>query len=466
MSIKAIKGLWNKLMGRGHERTVKAKKNIFQAVLFKGLGVLLGFIYVPLTAGYLGEYKYGIFILFASLLEWFEELDLGIGNGLRNRFGEAIADGNESLARAYVSTAYFILGAIFSVASLVIIAACFFIPWSDLINSSDKVNGTGAALVTNEELILLAILMFAAFAIRFVSSLVYQIFYALQKAGMVDLFAMVGKVGFLFVMLLLIYFTNDSLLLFGMGKTFTFALVPLLVGFYFFNNAFRPYRPSLKLASREHFKGLFTLGMQFFLIKSSMIVIYSTNAFLITSFVGVEQVPQYDSAYKYMSVFILFFNIITNQMWSANTEAYRKGDMQWMKNAMKKINLIWAATLVAAGFMILVSPWVYQIWLRGTVTTPTILLTFAIGVSVCITTWVNSYNIVINGTGKVRLQMYTWIITAILNIPFCYFFAVVLDLDMIGIVLGTIVCMIPLAILSPIQVYKLLNKTDRGVWAK
>lgn len=262
------------------------------------------------------------------------------------------------------------------------------------------------------------------------------------------------------------YTTEESLILFGLGKTFTFAMIPILVGFYYFNKAFRPYRPSWKLASREHFKGLFSLGMQFFLIKSSMIVIFSTNIFLINAFVGADVIPQYDSAYKYMAVFILFFNIITNQMWSANTEAYRKGDMQWMKSAMKKINLIWVATLFAAAFMILVSPYVYEFWLRGKVTTPSILLTFAIAVSVSITTWVNSYNIVINGTGKVRLQMYTWMATAVLNIPLCYFFAVVMNLGIIGIVLGTIVCMIPLAVLSPIQVYKLLNKTDSGIWSK
>jgi len=199
-----------------------------------------------------------------------------------------------------------------------------------------------------------------------------------------------------------------------------------------------------------------------------MIVIFSTNVFLITRFVGVELVPQYDAAFKYMSVFILFFNIITNQMWSANIEAYRKGEMSWMKNSMKKINLIWSGTLVAALIMVAASPFVYKIWLYSAPATerPTILLTFIIAISVCITTWVNSYNIVINGTGKVRLQMYTWIITAILNIPLCILFAVVFELGIIGIVLGGIVCMIPLAILSPIQVHKLLNKTDTGIWAK
>ena len=133
---------------------------------------------------------------------------------------------------------------------------------------------------------------------------------------------------------------------------------------------------------------------------------------------------------------------------------------------MKKINLIWVGTVLAALIMVAASPIVYDVWLRGKITSPSVLLTFIIAISVSITTWVNSYNIVINGTGKVRLQMYTWIVTAILNIPLCILFAVGFDLGIIGIVLGGIVCMIPLAILSPLQVHKLLNKTDTGIWAK
>ncbi len=460
-----IKALWSKLMNRGHERTVKAKKNILQAVFFKGVGMFLSFLYVPLSAYYLGEYKYGIFLFFVSLLDWFQELDLGIGNGLRNRLGEAIADGDEERARGYVSTAYYVLGGIFSAASLLVIIACYFIPWNSLITIEGAEN-MEVVTVPDHELMILAMLMFLAFAIRFVASLVYQIFYALQQVGMVDLFAMIGKLAFLVVILLIMYFTDDSLILFGAGKIFTFAAVPILVGLYYFRKAFKPYRPTWKLVSRSHFEGLFSLGMQFFLIKLSMIVIFSTNIFLISRFVGVDVVPQYDSAYKYLSVFILLFNIITNQLWSANIEAYRKKDMAWMKKTMRNINKIWLATIGVTLLMIAVSPWVYWFWLRGTIQSPSLLLTAMIAISVSITTWVNSYNLVINGTGKVRLQMYTWIVTAILNIPLCILFAVGFDMGIYGIVLGTIVCMIPLAILSPIQVGKLLRQTDTGIWSK
>ena len=94
------------------------------------------------------------------------------------------------------------------------------------------------------------------------------------------------------------------------------------------------------------------------------------------------------------------------------------------------------------------------------------MLSVAVAISVSITNWVNMFNIVINGTGKIWLQMVTWVGAAIVNIPVCIFFASYLNLGAVGIVMGTVVCMVPLAIISPIQVNKLLNNTARGIWAK
>ena len=93
------------LLGKGHERSVRARKNILLAVLFKGVGVLIGFAYFPITLAYLSPAKFGIFLTLTSVIDWFGQLDVGIGNGLRNRLGEAIADGEDEKARGYVSTA-------------------------------------------------------------------------------------------------------------------------------------------------------------------------------------------------------------------------------------------------------------------------------------------------------------------------------------------------------------------------
>jgi O-antigen/teichoic acid export membrane protein len=210
---------------------------------------------------------------------------------------------------------------------------------------------------------------------------------------------------------------------------------------------------------------LFSLGIKFFAIKIAMLVIHQTNNILIASFVSLEGVPQYEAAYKYLSIFMLLFVILNNQLWPSNIEAYAKGELDWMKKSMRTVVKIWMGTVLLALLMVLVSPFVYELWLGENLEIP-VAISIAVAVSICLTTWVNMFNIVTNGTGKIKLQMYSWIFAAVINIPASLFFVKVLDLGVVGIVLGTIASLIPVAILSPIQVTKILARKERGIWAK
>ena len=444
------------IFNRGDARSNKAKKNVVLTILIKGIGVLIGFVYFPLSLDYLGTVKFGIFLTLLSIVDWFLNFDIGIGLGLRNKFGEAVAKGEDKEAVHYVSSAYFALGVIVTIVTLILIALNFILPWPGWLNIDPGLN---------REVRLLGAVIIIAFGIRFVAANIYEIFYAMQKMAYVEFFSFLTKASFLVLILVIPYFVTDSLLLFGTAKSLTFALVPLGVGLYYFRKNFRKYKPSLKFVSSGHFKNLFSLGVKFFVIKIAMLIIYQTNHILIASFVSLEGVPQYEAAYKYLSVFMMLFVILNNQLWPSNLEAYAKGEIEWMKKSMRTVMKIWLGTLFLAALMVLLSPYIYRLWLQENLEVP-MGISIAVALSICITTWVNMYNLVLNGTGKIKLQMYAWIIAAIVNIPVSVFFASFLDLGVIGIVLGTIVSLIPLAVISPLQVGMILGKRDRGVWAE
>jgi O-antigen/teichoic acid export membrane protein len=404
----------------------------------------------------LGQARFGIFLTLASTVDWFKNFDAGVGNGLRNKVSEAIADGKEELARGYVSTAYFILSIFMIAITILLIIANYIVPWTGWLKTDT---------VDESELRLLLTIILISFAVHFISSLVYQIFFALQQAGRVDVFKLIGKIVFMLLLIGITYISSDSLILYALVKTFTFAIIPLLVGLYYFNKGFKFYRPSLALVKRSLMKSLFSLGMMFFVIKVSMIVIFQTNNMLIAGFVAIEKVAEYQAVYKYMSIFLILFHVITAQLWGANTEAYRKGDLDWMKKSMNGVVMIWLASVILALGMVLISPFFYKVWLQDKMHVST-MLTAIVAISVLCTTWVNMYNLVLNGTGKIRLQMYGWILASLINIPISIFFAKGLDLGVLGIELGTIFSMIPLIIISPIQVKKVLSLTDIGLWSK
>ncbi|MGI9551427.1 MAG: lipopolysaccharide biosynthesis protein [Aurantibacter sp.] len=440
----------------GNARSVRAKKNVLLTIILKATGVLIGFIYFPLSLDYLGAVKFGIFLTLLSIVDWFLNFDIGIGLGLRNKFGESVARGDDEKAVFYVSSAYFALGTIVIVVTVLLIALNFILPWPNWLNIDTELI---------EEVRILGVIIIVAFGIRFVSANIYEILYALQRMAYVEFFSLLTKASFLVLILIIPFIVSDSLLLFGTARSMTFALVPLIVGLYYFRTKFSKYRPSLKYVRFDYFKDLFSLGSKFFIIQIAMLVIYQTNNFLIASFVSLEGVPQYDAAYKYLSIFMMLFVILNNQLWPSNLEAYAKGDIDWMKRSMRIVFKIWIGTLVLASLMVLVSPLVYKFWLQDSLEVP-MAISVAVAGSICLTTWVNMYNLVLNGTGKIKLQMYAWILAAFINIPASIFFVKVLQYGVVGIVLGTIVSLIPLAIVSPIQVYKILARKERGIWAK
>ena len=445
-----------KIFLKGSARSARAKRNILLTMLIKGLGVLIGFLYFPLSLDYLGAAKFGIFLTLMSVIDWFLNFDIGIGLGLRNKFGESVAKDDEENAVHYVSTAYFALGAIVVCVTIVLLVLNFFAPWTDWLNIPHALT---------KEVKMLGAVIIIAFGVRFVAANIYEIFYALQKMAYVEMFTFVTKASFLVLILIIPYIATDSLLLFGSAKALTFALVPLLVGIYFFRRNFSEYRPYLKYVRLDYFKDLFSLGSKFFIIKISMLVIHQTNNILIASFVSLDGVPKYEAAYKYLSIFMILFVIVNNQLWPSNIEAYAKGDFEWMKKSLRTVLKIWIGTLFLAVIMVLVSPWVYKFWLQDNLEIP-IGITIAVCASVCLVTWVNIFSIVINGTGKIKLQMYAYLFAALINIPASLFFVKVMDFGVVGIILGTIVSLIPLVIVSPLQVHRILSKKDSGIWAE
>jgi len=136
-----------------------------------------------------------------------------------------------------------------------------------------------------------------------------------------------------------------------------------------------------------------------------------------------------------------------------------------MKKTVNTVLKIWFATIFLSILMILISPFVFKIWLQEKIEIP-MLLTIVVAISIAMTNWVNMFNLILNGTGKIRLQMFAWILASVINIPLSIYFAQNLEMGTIGIVLGTILSMLPLIILSPIQVRKVLFLKDKGIWSK
>ncbi|MBL4668458.1 MAG: polysaccharide biosynthesis protein, partial [Flavobacteriales bacterium] len=165
-----IKKLFNKFFS-GHDRSVKAKKNILGSFLLKGTSILISLILVPLTIDYLNPTKYGIWITLTSVIAWFSFFDIGLGNGLRNKFATAKAEGKEELARTYISTTYAIISIISVALFVLFLGVNQFLDWGKILNTTNDI----------VELEKLVFIVFSVFCLQFIIKLINVVFVADQR---------------------------------------------------------------------------------------------------------------------------------------------------------------------------------------------------------------------------------------------------------------------------------------------
>lgn len=440
----------------GNLRSQKIKVNILLSLGIKGISVITSFLMVPLTLNYLGTVDFGVWLTLSSIIAWFGFFDIGLGNGLRNKFAEALALGDQPLARSYVSTTYVALALIMVGMWLIFFPINFFIDWNTFLNIPANADYDFSKI---------AMFVFTLFLLRFVLKLISIIITADQRPALSNTFDPISNVISLIAIYLLTLTTNGSLVNFAIVVTTSPLIVFLVATIYFFNREYKEFSPSLKYVDFKHFKVLGGVGLQFFLVQIAVIVIFMTDNLIIARVLGPKEVTIYNIAYKYFNIITMMFTIIISPLWSAYTQAYTVGDIPWIKNVNNKMVKIWMIIVLTVFIMIFISNWFYGIWVGKGINIP-VLLTIIMGIFIVISTWNNVYVYFINGTGKIRLQVYSSALAAIINIPLSIFFARELGLGSAGVILATCICLSPGSILGPMQYHKILNKKDIGIWGK
>ena len=93
-----------KAIQKDDKRSSAIYKNIIASFAIKGWSVLVQLMLVPLTLACLGVYENGVWLTISSVFLWIDNLDVGLGNGLRNKLAIYIAENNIPKAREMVSS--------------------------------------------------------------------------------------------------------------------------------------------------------------------------------------------------------------------------------------------------------------------------------------------------------------------------------------------------------------------------
>ncbi len=457
--MKILSGIVNKilfLIKKGDARSVKAKKNILGSAVLKGGNILIGFYLVPLSLGYLDVATYGIWLTLNSIIGWFNFFDIGLGNGLRNKFATAKAQEDIALARVYVSTTYAILGLIVAGLLIIGVSTIPFIPWAKVLN---------APVNMESELTSLAGFVFAFFCIRFVLKLITTILTADQRPAANNLINFISQCLALLVVLFLTKTTEGSILYLGATLTGAPIIILLITTVILYLGPYKEYRPAWKHVDFRYSKELFNLGIQFFIIQIAAIILFTTDNMIITQILGPAEVTPYNIAHKYFTVITMVFVIIMSPFWSAFTDAYVKEDFDWIRRIIRKLVRTWVVFAAGALMMLLIANHFYKFWVGDQVVIP-----LSLSAAMALYVVAHAFNLIfvnfINGVGKLRLQIYTGIFAIIFNIPLSIFFAKNLGLGSTGVILATMVSTCLSITLRYIQYHKIINHKATGIWNK
>jgi O-antigen/teichoic acid export membrane protein len=429
------------------QRTHNYLKQIRGSFIFKGLAVVASLVSIPLMIRYLGQEQYGIWSTLLSVMSWIVFFDLGIGNGLRNKVTEALANDNTVEASSYISSGYTLIGLISLCLFIIAATATFYIPWRTVFNT------TNIDEATLRNTVFVSVFFIT---LNFWISLINQVLNAMQKTSVIVFGQFISNTVALIFVFTLTQLMYPSLyyLAIAYGTSLITSNITLSLWFY---SKHHNLSPKLSLNS-QHIRPIMSLGLQFFIIQLACLVIFTTDKMLITQIFGAQYVTQYDVVFKLFGVITLIYSLIAAPLWSSYTDAYQKKDFAWLRNILKKqLQLFIIIFLFVIGVIFVTKP-IIRFWIDDDLELSMPFI-YSMGGFILISVWSNIFAFFVNGLGKIKLQLYTSIIAMVINFPLAIYFTKQLGFGIEGIMFATCISLSIFALAGPVQTY-LIFKND------
>jgi len=437
------------------KRTALMRKNIFFSFLIKGWSGLVTLLLVPLTLHCLGDYKNGIWLTISSMLIWIDNLDIGLGNGLRNKLATYLAQEDMKKARETVSSTFFMLALIILPVMLAAIAA---VKTFDL---HAFLNVDPAVIPNLGDIMAVSILFVSA---TFIFKFIGNFYLGLQLPAVNNLLVTVGHTLQLVGTWLVYMGGSGSLLLIAVVNTAAPLLTYLIAYPITFYGRYPKLRPSFGTFNRHAVRSLFTIGVKFFVLQIAGILLFMSSNILISKLFDPSMVTPYQIAYRYFSITMLVFTIISAPYWSATTDAYARGDIAWIRQARRRMDKIVMGVAVVLAVMVAVSRPVYALWVGTEVEIP-LPLSILMAVYLLVILASLSYSYYLNGIGALQLQLILTVTAAIVFIPLTYLM-VHYRHDITSVLIVMILVNVPGLIVNKIQLHRLTHGKATGIWIK
>lgn len=363
---RSAAGAWRRLVDqvraaapRSRERYRRAAVTFVAALVGQGVALLVLAASVPLSLGYLGRERFGLWMTAVAASELLSFATLGLDKGLLNALAAADGRDDRAAARRLVSTAFVLLGGIVLVGLALFALAYPSLPWARLLNvaAAEEAGPVMAVLAVCALLALLA-------------SLVDTVQSAYQEGFLNGLWKAAGRLLSLAALAAAI----------GLGKSVAWialavAGAPLLAAL---GNAVmlfgyrRPWLvPQFRLVRRDSARRLLGSGSLFLLTQLALTIAYYADNLIVAQLAGSEAVAAYAVTARLFDLPGMLLLLVGAALWPPLAEAIARGDIAWAERSLRRLILASLALAAATALpLMLLGPTLLRWWVGAEVAPP------------------------------------------------------------------------------------------------
>lgn len=438
-------------MSTAQRRNRLVNLNIFASVLIKGWMGLVQLALIPVTLHCLGLYVNGVWLTLAAMLVWIDQMDIGLGNGLRNEIAKCMAAEDYDAASEAVSSV---------VGMLVLIVVPLVGALLVAVGSGDIYAWMNADAREVPELSSVVMVTLLMVGVQFVLKSIGNVYMGMQMNAVSNALVALSQ-----TLQLVLILAVDGM---GMHSLMAVAVVstaaPIVVYAVAFPvtlwRVFPRLRLRLKLFRREVVKRMAGVSLEFFVIQLSGLVFISASNVLISNLYTPQLVTPYQVAFRYTSLAIVAYTIILAPYWNSTTDAYARGDFEWIRAAARRLQRFMLATAVLLVVMCAVAPWVFRLWV-GDAGADAVGLTWMLAGYTLLLIYQSTYSYLLNGMGILRWQVVANVLAALLFVPVTLLLSRQTDWGVASIIVGMIVANVPIALVNRWQYNLAISRKEK-----
>jgi O-antigen/teichoic acid export membrane protein len=393
--------------GRSAERLRRVTLTALAAGGGKVVAVLTLMVTVSLTLGYLGEERYGLWMVLASIITMFGVADFGLGYGVLNKVAAATGTGDNDQAAETVSNGWFLLLGIAALLGVAFLVSYGAVDWASLYRATSAQAAAEAAPAT-------AVLV-VCFLLGLPLTLVQRLREAYQEGYVNALWTAGGALVSLGALVAAVW-AGASL----PWLVATVAVTPLLSAL---GNGIalvirRPWlRPRWAVVRSGPCRAVLTLGLLFLALQVEAAVTFGSDGFIAARVLGPAAAAQLSVPARLFSFPVMLLTIVVTPLWPAYGEAVTRGEVAWVRAALRRSVILTLVVVgVAAVALVVTARPLITVWVGYDMRSSWSLIA-ALGVYTIFFALSNALATFLNATNALKFQVICGLLVAVCAVP-------------------------------------------------